>query len=527
MDLLVRRADVNDLNDIKKLINSQRAESSAVFGDNPVLSILEHNILSVVAVTAEDDLVAFAAFKNEPPERYNDQFVGWFDSHYAYPEFMVSSTLWLSYFVAAELYDTEALKQILTSAFGILPLIDVCMLYKPDGVLLYKPLSSMFVLPPLTEEEEEREKKIMSQEEGSEELALEPSVFIFPRETLIPNLLIRPARIQDHDDLVPIFETQSEVLRSIYGDFFLADVIYGIDDNNKVLVGLNPKKVAVGIMAISTEIDLKVLQESFQLEPYDNLVKELDEIIKEEVIKPVHWTKIIEENWQEFQRDFPKKREEGMPKELYNSLFKYLEAKGEKWKYTTKVQPNSLGLDVICALNLGKDNQITFNDFQKVYQPLLAERNDRIILDRFYEWYMRDGELEDRYHIFTTILALCCPDDAAAEAKKESKKDKKNAGNEEEKLYETDVRSFFQKLNIYLRQLKASETEKGGNPNLYDYDGNLEEDIRYCLNFKALPQLSEEDPNNQKINKKLLAELYQEYDYKVNPLYIIYIYLFF
>lgn len=276
MDLLIRRADVNDLSDIKKLVNSQRAECSAVFGDNPVLSILEHSILSVVAVTAENDLVAFAAFKNEPPERYNDDFVGWFDSHYAYPEFMVSSTLWLSYFVAAELYDTEALKQILTSAFGILPLIDVCMLYKPDGVLLYKPLSSMFILPPLTEEEEERERKIMSQEDGSEDLALEPSVFIFPRETLIPNLLIRPARIQDHDDLVPIFESQSEVLRSIYGDFFLADVIYGVDDNNKVLVGLNPKKVAVGIMAISTEIDLKVLQESFQLEPYDNLVKELD-----------------------------------------------------------------------------------------------------------------------------------------------------------------------------------------------------------------------------------------------------------
>lgn len=70
-----------------------------------------------------------------------------------------------------------------------------------------------------------------------------------------------------------------------------------------------------------------------------------------------------------------------------------------------------------------------------------------------------------------------------------------------------------------MRQLKAAETEKGGNPNLYDYDGNLEEDIRFCLNFKTLPPFSEDEPGNLKINKFLLHDLYQEYDYKVNPLY--------
>lgn len=253
----------------------------------------------------------------------------------------------MTYFVAADHYEAVALQQMLSSAFSVIPLCDVCMLYKPDGTMLFPPISTSFVIPPLTEEAQELQKKILAEDDGDEELSLQPSVYMFPRDALIPNLLIRRAKIQDHDDLVPIFDSQSDVLTSVYGDFFLSDVIYQQDDNNKVLVGLNPKKVAVGIMSLSTEIDLKVLQDSFQLEPYDNLVKELDEVIKVEEIKPIHWTKIIEEHYKEFEKDFPRKREEGMPKELYNSVYEYLNAKGEEWGYTIPdVQPNPLGLDV-------------------------------------------------------------------------------------------------------------------------------------------------------------------------------------
>lgn len=41
----------------------------------------------------------------------------------------------------------------------------------------------------------------------------------------MPTLRVRKAAVEDHDDLVPIFNSQSEVLTELYGEFFLAELI--------------------------------------------------------------------------------------------------------------------------------------------------------------------------------------------------------------------------------------------------------------------------------------------------------------
>jgi hypothetical protein len=139
------------------------------------------------------------------------------------------------------------------------------------------------------------------------------------------------ARIEDHDDLVPVFNAQSEVLTSIYGEFFLAELIESQSKHNVALVaeapanafassassssssaaatsamnltgtgagagagggsgagaGAGPGSVgrsvqAVGLMAVTDECDIRLLQDCFQLAPYDGLkkksVKELETV---------------------------------------------------------------------------------------------------------------------------------------------------------------------------------------------------------------------------------------------------------
>lgn len=54
------------------------------------------------------------------------------------------------------------------------------------------------------------------------------------KQKLGPSLQVRPACVEDHDDLMPVFEAQSDLLRATYGDFFLADMIELQDDQNKV-----------------------------------------------------------------------------------------------------------------------------------------------------------------------------------------------------------------------------------------------------------------------------------------------------
>lgn len=47
---------------------------------------------------------------------------------------------------------------------------------------------------------------------------------------------VRPACVEDHDDLMPVFAAQSDLLSATYGEFFLADMIELQDDENKVLL---------------------------------------------------------------------------------------------------------------------------------------------------------------------------------------------------------------------------------------------------------------------------------------------------
>jgi len=52
----------------------------------------------------------------------------------------------------------------------------------------------------------------------------------------VPMLHVRQARVQDHDDLTPIFDRQSNMLTNTYGDFFLAELIEAQDESMHCLV---------------------------------------------------------------------------------------------------------------------------------------------------------------------------------------------------------------------------------------------------------------------------------------------------
>lgn len=42
---------------------------------------------------------------------------------------------------------------------------------------------------------------------------------------MLPKLSVRGACVEDYDDLMPVFNNQSDVLSATYGDFFLAHII--------------------------------------------------------------------------------------------------------------------------------------------------------------------------------------------------------------------------------------------------------------------------------------------------------------
>jgi len=97
-------------------------------------------------------------------------------------------------------------------------------------------------------------------------------LFYSPRENVFDFVEIRVAKQEDHDDLAEIFNQQSEILTTQYGDYFIAELIAYQNEDQKALVAQVQDK-AVGLMSISKDIDYKLLAECFDLDQYDNLLK--------------------------------------------------------------------------------------------------------------------------------------------------------------------------------------------------------------------------------------------------------------
>ncbi|KAF4675449.1 hypothetical protein FOL47_007757, partial [Perkinsus chesapeaki] len=107
------------------------------------------------------------------------------------------------------------------------------------------------------------------------------TIYHSSRAEILPPLLVRPAIVEDHDNLVEVFDAQSDVITDVYGQYFLAELIAAQDDTHKSLVaeprnnacGNGEAGKAVGLMCLTSDVDVNILTKCFHLEDYDFLLK--------------------------------------------------------------------------------------------------------------------------------------------------------------------------------------------------------------------------------------------------------------
>jgi hypothetical protein len=129
---------------------------------------------------------------------------------------------------------------------------------------------------------------------------VESKLFYSPRTSVLPYVEIRIAKQEDHDDLAEVFNKQSEMHTDVHGEFFIAEMIAGQTETKKALVA-QVKDKAVGLMAITKDVDIHMLHQCFKLESYDNLLKSdyMDAVRKRREVIRLEKLKIEEENRKE------------------------------------------------------------------------------------------------------------------------------------------------------------------------------------------------------------------------------------
>ncbi|XP_075818490.1 cilia- and flagella-associated protein 61 isoform X2 [Microtus pennsylvanicus] len=246
-----RRTESQDIFCIKNLI---RKFTQKLFGRINIIYLLEKANLAVTLCNDKEEIMAHGIFLDYPNWNVakQDNWVSVFEELDNEIPCTPLNTLFMHFFVAVDEYSTGCLKEIIRTVFKAVPELYFIFLILPTYVSLGSTLITVFDLvgniPCLSYDEDF-------------------AVHICHRHDHYPQLHIRKARVEDHDDLMPIFMHYDNTLREIYGEYFLAELIEAQDEENHAVV-CEVEGKAVGFMSVCSSVNLPLLHECFDLGPF-------------------------------------------------------------------------------------------------------------------------------------------------------------------------------------------------------------------------------------------------------------------
>ncbi|BFZ07341.1 hypothetical protein BsWGS_10380 [Bradybaena similaris] len=253
--ITARRTESLDAPHILKL---QQPWTEKLFGRTNIVNIIEQAVLAITLCNKVEDIMGHAAFVDFPNIPGVDQAIWetWYNNRYVSGHVNSLNSLFLHYFVAKKEYALGCAVEIIRTAFNAVPDLHFVFLAVPNGHELDLSLAQVF--------------KLMDKNEAK--FDDEYILYVCRRHEHVPVLHIRQAFVEDHDDLTPIFNRQSTMLQDTYGDYFLAELIEAQDADMQCLVA-EVEKTSYGFMSISTDVNLDLLNECFELIPFHGLRK--------------------------------------------------------------------------------------------------------------------------------------------------------------------------------------------------------------------------------------------------------------
>ncbi|XP_042320316.1 cilia- and flagella-associated protein 61 [Sceloporus undulatus] len=263
--LSARRTESQDIPDI---VNHMKYDTERLFGRINVIYLLEKANLAVTIINQKNIPVAHAAFVDYPNWDIVDQakWESYLTQNYFDIRCTPLNTLFMHLFVTTDEYALDCCQEILKTVFKTVPELHFILLFVPTQEDLGVDLSTAFVL--------------MKIKPGST-FNMDYSLYVSHRHQYCPQLHVRYARVEDHDDLTPIFARHNDTLQQTYGEYFLAELIEAQDEEN-VAVVCEDDGLAVGFMSVCSEVNVQLLHECFDLGPFHGLCKPHPE----DILKP-------------------------------------------------------------------------------------------------------------------------------------------------------------------------------------------------------------------------------------------------
>jgi len=242
------------------------------------VALVETCFMSLTVEDDENNIAGFALLDDNPlqmssSDGHGTDWESWFQDAFKMPHVDCTNSLWFSCCLTEP--EPGVMAEILRTTFSTMSELQHLLVFVPAGLteesaqILLQPFETHFGQ---LKEDEDAPTQSAGHWAAPGADGSPPVVLMVSRHDVIVPLGIRMARVEDHDNLAAVFDAQSEVVTQVYGDFFIAELIEAQNEENRALVAEVDGR-AVGLMCLTSDVDINVLAQCFQLDPYDNLLK--------------------------------------------------------------------------------------------------------------------------------------------------------------------------------------------------------------------------------------------------------------
>ncbi|XP_070155568.1 cilia- and flagella-associated protein 61 [Polyergus mexicanus] len=252
-----RRVEHSDLPYLERLIRSTTYE---IFGDVDLEQLYETSCLSVIQYNDRHDVVSGICLCNYPniPSVPSCDWLTWLKTIYGIPAVTERNTMFVHLLVWDEHYsDDEFLKELLAAIFDITTYCQHVILVVPPRVTL----ANIF---------ERDMTRVLVKNTRNNALQF---LYLSDRQQLRPKLKIRRVVEEDNDDVITIIDGEDTHLRELYGDYYISEMIRYPDSCRQLIIGEDADGSVAGVMCLNSTIDVNLLNENFELTPYNGLRK--------------------------------------------------------------------------------------------------------------------------------------------------------------------------------------------------------------------------------------------------------------
>ncbi|CAH1279957.1 unnamed protein product [Diabrotica balteata] len=257
-NISVIRISLENVKSLEKLIYSN--ETFNLFGS---LNIEKLVLNSYIALGALDEInnklvgaLLIYTYPNVPvipPWEWDH----WLKKKYGIYDALPRNTLFVHFAASVPEYRTLFWRPLITHLFKMRNFLKYCIIVIPPGKHNLDFLGDMGVkvFP-----------KVVIKVKGQ-------YLYMFCRKDFQIQYKIRKAVEEDNDDLVPLIETHSKKLTELYGRYYIAEILKSGKLLGRHIIVAEYQNTAVAVLILNSTVNYQVLNEDFELVPYNGLKK--------------------------------------------------------------------------------------------------------------------------------------------------------------------------------------------------------------------------------------------------------------